>query len=282
LFIDAFREGLRDFGWVEGHNIVIEYQSARTPAQLPALAEILVHQNVDVIFAPTFPAALAARNATQTVPIVAAGHADFVQAGLATTLARPGGNLTGLTTSGVELSAKRIELLNETVPGISCVAVLRHPANPVAEFAWTSTIPAAKRLALRLEALDVQSPADFIDAFETIPKVGATALLVLPDNMIFSNLGRIAELSLKHRIPAMFEQREFVDGGGLISYGANSPAIYRQAAHYVNQIIRGARSAELPVQRPTEFELVVNLRTARIFGLRVPTSILLRADEVIE
>ncbi len=260
LVIDAFRQGLRNRGWVEGQNIAFEYRFAGDQlAQLPELAADLVQLKVNVIFAPTFPAALAARNATQTIPIVAAGHADFVQAGLVTTLARPGGNLTGVTTSGVELGGKRIELLKETIPGLVRVAVLRHPANPVAAFAWKMTEPAAQSLGLRLQPLDVRGPEDFERAFEMAAAEHAGTLLVLPDSMIIANLKRIADLAGKYKIPAMFEQREFVDAGGLMSYGANTPAVYRHAALYVDKILKGARPADLPVEQPTKFELVINL-----------------------
>ncbi len=283
LVIEAFRQGLRDLGWVEGQTVTLEYRFVGGQlAQLPDFAAELVRLKVDVIFAPTFPAALAAQNATHTVPIVAAGHADFVQAGLVTTLARPGGNVTGVTTSGVELGPKRIELLKETIPGLSRVAVLRHPANPVAAFAWKTTEPAAQSLGLQLQPLDVRSPEDFGSAFEAATAGRAGALLVLPDPMIIGNLKQIADLAVKNKVPAMFEQREFVDAGGLISYGANTPAIYRNAARYVDRVLKGARPADLPVEQPTRFELVINLKTAKALGLTIPSSVLLRADEVIK
>jgi len=283
LFIEAFRRGLGELGWVEGQNIALEYRFAgERLGQLPDLAADLVRLKVQIIFAPTFPAALAARNATQSIPVVAAGHADFVEAGLVSTLARPGGNVTGVTTSGVALSAKRLELLKESIPGLVRVAILRHPANPVAAFAWKTAEPAAASLGLRLQPVDVRSPDDFDAAFDAASTDRAGALLVLPDPMILTSLKRIADLAIKYNLPAMFEQSEFVDTGGLMSYGANSPAIYRRAAFYVDKILKGAKAADLPVEQPTEFEFVINLKTAKALGLTIPPSLLLRADHVIE
>jgi len=283
LVIEQFRQGLRDLGWVEGQNVAVEYRFAGGRLdQLPDLAADLVRLKVDVIFAPTFPAALAARNATQTIAIVYAGHADFVEAGLVTGLARPGGNITGVTTSGVELGAKRLQLLKEAIPTISRLAVLRHPANPVAAFAWRTTEPAAQALGIGLQALDVRSPDDFNGAFEAATKEHAEALLVLPDNLIFDNLKRIADLAVDHQLPAMFEQREFVDAGGLMSYGANIANVNRRAAYYVDRIIKGAKPADLPVEQPTKVELIINLKTAKALGITIPQSLLLRADEVIQ
>src|SRR5712692_6789439 len=199
LVIEQFRQGLRDLGWVEGQNVAVEYRFAGGRLdQLPNLAADLVRLKVDVIFAPTFPAALAARNATQSIPVVAAGHADFVQAGLVTTLARPGGNVTGITTSGVELGPKRLELLRESLPGLVRLAILRHPANPVAAFAWKTTEPAAESLGLRIQLLDVRGPDDFDPAFRAATAARAEALLVLPDPMIIGNLNRIADLATKY------------------------------------------------------------------------------------
>ena len=214
--------------------------------------------------------------------MVAAGHADFVQAGLVTALARPGGNVTGVTTSGVELGPKRLELLAESIPRLVRVAVLRHPDNPVAAFAWKTTEPAAQSLGLRLQPLDVRCPDDFEAALGTATAARAEALLVLPDPMIIGNLNRIADLAIKYKLPAMFEQREFVEGGGLISYGANSPPIYRRAAYFVDKILNGAKPADLPVEQPPKFELVINAKTAKALGLTIPQSVLLRADQVIE
>jgi len=283
LVIEQFRHGLRDLGWVEGQNIAVEYRFAGGRLdQLPDLAADLVRLRVDVIFAPTFPAALAARNATQTIPIVYAGHADFVEAGLVTSLARPGGNVTGITTSGVELGAKRLQLLKEAIPTISRLAVLRHPANPVAASAWRTTEPAAQALGIRLQALDVRSPDDFNGAFEAATKEHAEALLALPDNLIFDNLKRIADLALDHHLPAMFEQREFVDAGGLMSYGANLANVNRRAAYYVDRILKGTKPADLPVEQPTMVELIINLKTAKALTLTISQSLLLRADEVIQ
>jgi putative ABC transport system substrate-binding protein len=283
LIIDAFRRGLGEFGWVEGRNISLEYRFAGEQlGQLPNLAADLVRVKVDVIFAPTFPAALAARNATQSIPVVAAGHADFVQAGLVTTLARPGGNVTGITTSGVELGPKRLELLRESIPGLVRLAILRHPANPVAAFAWKTTEPAAESLGLRIQLLDVRCPDDFDAAFRAATAARAEALLVLPDPMIIGNLNRIADFATKYKLPAIFEQREFVEAGGLMSYGANSPAIYRRAAYFVDKILKGAKPADLPVEQPTKFELVINATSAKALGLTIPPSLLLRADQIID
>ena len=280
--MDAFRQGLREFGWVEGQNVSIEYRFADgETARLPGLAAELVRLNVDLIFAVSSPPAKAAQRATDSVPIVFSGVADAIGVGLVPRLARPGGNITGFTTSNVELSGKRLELLKEAVPKLTHVAVFVNPTNPQVRAFRRETTAAAVPLGLTLEFIDVADPGQLPKAFAAITSQ-AQALLILPDPVIGTGMAqvRIAELALEIRLPTMERSRRFADVGGLMGYGTNLQE--REAARYVDRILRGAKPGDLPVQQPTKFELVINLKTAKTLGLTIPKALLLQADRVIE
>jgi putative ABC transport system substrate-binding protein len=274
---------LKDLGWVEGQNIVIEWRFAGGRAErLPDLAAELVRLQVDLIVVPSTPPALAAKNATKTIPIVTVGVGDPVGLGLVASLARPGGNITGLT--GVvtpEIAGKQLELLKEAVPKVSRVAVLWNPATPGNALALRETEIAARVLGVELQLLEARSLNDFDSAFAAMTAKRAGALLVLGDVMFVTHRIRLAELVAKSRLPAMYGLREYVEAGGLMSYGPIASELFRRAATYVDKILKGAKPADLPVEQPTRFELVVNLKTAKALGLTIPQSVLIRADEVI-
>jgi putative ABC transport system substrate-binding protein len=284
---EAFRQGLRDLGYVEGRNVVIEYRDAAgKPERYPALAAELVALKVDVIVTGGGTGApLAAKQATRTLPIVFAAAADPVGSGLVTSLARPGGNVTGLSVVGPELVGKRLELLTQAVPGVGQVAVLR-PRGPLGERTekemLTGAEVAARGLGVRLQFVEARDPADFDRAFSDMTRARADALTVLPSNMFFREHRRLVDLAAKNRLPAVYTSREFVDAGGLMSYGANLADLFRRAATYVDKILKGAKPGDLPVEQPTKFELVINLKTAKALGLTIPQSVLARADELIQ
>ncbi len=283
---EAFRQGLRDLGYVEGRNVVIEYRDAEGKLErLPALAAELVALKVDVIVAPSTPAALAAKQATRTLPIVFAVAADPVASGLVTSLARPGGNVTGLSILAPELVGKRLELLTQAVPGVSRVAVLWQPGG-LGERTEKDMLKgaevAARALGVRLQFVEARGPADFDRAFSDMTRARAGALTVLASTMFFSERRRLVDLAAKNRLPAVYPWREYVDAGGLMSYGPNIADLFRRAATYVDKILKGAKPADLPVEQPTKFELVINLKTAKALGLTIPPSVLGRADEVIQ
>jgi putative ABC transport system substrate-binding protein len=280
--LEAFGSGLRDLGYFDGANIVIEYRlAAGDYSGLPAMAAELVRLPVDVIVTDTQRAAQIAREATRTIPIVAATFgADPVEAGLAKSLAHPGGNVTGFSGFGAELSGKRLQLLKETFPPISRIAVLRQPASP--PVLLQTTEEAARRLGLQISPIAVGIPGEILAGFETAIGGGAEAVVVLPDAMFWNERARIVALAATYRMPAIYPEREYVDDGGLLSYGANVLENFRLAAGYVDKILKGAKPGDLPIQLPTRFELVVNLKTAQALGLTIPASILARADEVIE
>jgi len=281
---NAFRQGLREHGYVEGQNIAIEYRLAGGKMeQLPGLAAELVRLNVDIIFAVATPAARAARQATASIPIVAPNMGDPVADGLVASLARPGANITGSTFLGPELVPKRLELLKEAIPNASRVALLWHPGaygERTARDMLTQAEAAARSQGLQVQLLEVHSAAEFDRAFATITQ--ADALLIFPSVMLFVERGRIAKLAEKSPLPTISVGREFVELGGLISYGPSIYDLIRRAADYVDRILKGAKPADLPVEQPTKFELVINLRTARVLGLTIPPALLARADEVIE
>jgi putative tryptophan/tyrosine transport system substrate-binding protein len=281
---EAFLQGLRDLGYVEGRNVVIEYRDAEgKPERFPALAAELVARNVDIILAPGTVAALAARQATRTLPIVSV--AIPVTSGLVTSLARPGGNVTGLAFFSPELVGKCLEQLKQTVPGVSRVAVLWQPG-VVGERTEKDMLKgaevAAPALGVRLQVLEARGPEDFDRAFSEMTRARAGALTVLPGGMFISERRRLVDLAAKNRLPAVYPWREFVDAGGLMSYGLNVADLFRRAATYVDKILKGAAPADLPVEQPTKFELVINLKTAKTLGLTIPHSVLARADQVIE
>ena len=282
--LEAFRQGLRELGWVEGQNIVIEYRSAEGHLdRLPDLAAELVRLKVDVIAAAPTPAALAAKNATGVVPIVGVSLTEPVELGLIAGLARPGGNVTGVSYSvGADIFGKDLELLKEVVPRVRRVAVLSNPAGPAQPLTVSNIKQAAGPLGLQLLLVEARAPGDFDGAFATMTRERVGALFVVTDPMFIPHRSRIVGLATKSRLPSMFTQRADVEAGGLMSYGPNFPDMYRRAAIYVDKILKGAKPADLPVEQPTKFELVINLKTAKALGLTIPQSLLRRVDEVIQ
>ena len=282
----AFLQGLRDLGYVEGRNVLIEYRDAKgKPERFPALAAELVALKVDVIVTGGTPAAQAAKQATTTIPIVMATAADAVGSGLVASLVRPGGNITGTSWLGPELVGKRLQLLKEVVPRITRVAVLWHPGaqgERTLKEMLEETEVAGRALGVRLQFLEARSPNDFGTVFSAMTRERAGALIIIPSGMLTTERRRIVDLAAKNRLPAMYYFREFVDAGGLMSYGVSFPDLYRRAATFVDKILKGAKPAELPVEQPTKFELVINLKTAKALGLTIPQSVLIRADHVIQ
>jgi putative ABC transport system substrate-binding protein len=281
---NAFIDGLREHGWVEGRSIVFEKRFSYGRAEkFPALAAELVGLKVDVIITSGTPASLAAKAATTTVPIVMGVVIDAVGTGLVASLARPGGNVTGISWLGPELHAKRLELFKEAVPTASRVAILSNPANPGHALAVRKMQAVATGLGLTFQVLDVSSPGDLDAAFTAMKRSRPDGLFPVADPLYFAERTRILEFAAKSRLPAIYEWREFVDQGGLMSYGPSIPDLFRRAAvFYIDRILRGTRPADLPVEQVTRFELVVNLKTARTLGLTIPSSLLLRANSVIE
>jgi putative tryptophan/tyrosine transport system substrate-binding protein len=279
--VDTFRDGLRDLGYVEGKNIVIDYRYAEGKFdRFPELAAELVRLKVYVIVAVSTVAARAAQNATRTIPIVALSG-DPVETGLVASLARPGGNVTGLASLAPELSTKRLELLKEIVSKVSLVAVLWNPNGPAPVLAFKETQLAAKRLGLLLQSLEVRGPDDFESAFGGAIRERASALLVISDPLTNTHQRRIVELAAKNRLPAIYPIREFVQAGGLMAYAPDRLEQYRRVAYYVDKILKGAKPADLPVEQPTKFEFVINLKAAKQIGLTIPPNVLARADKVI-
>jgi putative ABC transport system substrate-binding protein len=284
---DAFLQGLRDRGYVEGRNLSVEHRDAEGDRErFPALAAELVALKVDVIFVGGGTrVALAAMQATNTIPIVFAGVGDPVESGLVTNLARPGGNVTGLSSLGPELVGKRLELIKQAVPGVDRVAVLWLPGalgERTDKDMLTEADAAARALGVQLIFVEARGPDDFAKAFLDMSSAGAGALTVLPSNRFLREHRRLVDLAGKNRLPAVYTSREFVDAGGLMSYGANEPDLFRRAATYVDKILKGAKAGDLPIEQPTKFELVINLKTAKALGLRIPQSVLAHADEVIQ
>jgi putative tryptophan/tyrosine transport system substrate-binding protein len=281
--VEAFQDELRSLGYVEGRNVAIEPRNAGGKNErLAALADELVGLKVDVILTVNTPAAQAAKKATATIPIVITRVADPVKSGLVPSLSHPGGNLTGLSFMPDELGAKLLQLLREIVPGTSRVAALWYADNPGAMLVVREMEGASSQLGLQLLRLPVRGPSDFIGAFQAGARGRAEALVVVDDALVTKHRVPILDLAAKHSLPVVSLYKEFPEAGGLFAYGASPPAIYRRAAHYVDRILRGARPRDLPVEQPTRFELVVNLKTAKGLGLTVPPSVLLRADHVIE
>ena len=281
--IEAFRQGLRELGYVEGKNIVIEGRYAEGKAdRLPGLAAELVRFKVDLIVTGASTSTRAAKAATSTIPIVMAQDTDPVRNGFVASLARPGGNITGLATLGPEISGKHLELLKEVIPRLSRVAVLGTSTTPAYAQYLKETERAAGALKVQLQYLNVLSSKDIETAFRAASKGRAEVVLVLGGPVINSYRTQVADLAAKSRLPAIYERAEFMDAGGLMFYGASITEMFRRAATYVDKILKGAKPADLPVEQPTKFELVINLRTARALGLTIPQTLLLRADQVIE
>jgi len=280
---DRFRKGMEERGYVEGPSLVIAYRSAdgRTERFAPLAAE-LVRSKVDLILARGTPAALAAKRATSEIPIVMAAVSDPVESGLAASLARPGGNVTGLTSASAELAPKRLDTLKALVPKMRKVAVYANLDNLAAQATWKDTDQAARSMGLEALLLDVRSSEKIAPAFELAVKEGANALLVGIETLAQSNRDAIVELAARHRLPAMYSAREFVDAGGLVSYGVNYADLYYRAAGYADRILKGARPAELPIERPAKFSLFINRRSANSLGVVIPPDLLLRADWTVD
>jgi putative ABC transport system substrate-binding protein len=282
-FVEAFKQALRELGYVEGQNVVFEPRFGEAkPERLPILAAELVRLKADVMVAVTNPGIEAVKQATQTIPIIMAAGTDPVGSGFAASLARPGGNITGLTAFSPELNGKRLELLKETFPKVSRVALLVTPNVPGSALDLKETESAARSLRLRIQFLEVRGPSDLDSAFKAITKEHADALTMFPGHpVLMANRKQVVELAAKNRVPAMYPFTEFVDAGGLMSYGPDLAANFRRAAVYVDKILKGTKPGDLPVEQPTKFELVINLKAAKQIGLTIPPNVLARADKVI-
>jgi putative ABC transport system substrate-binding protein len=280
--VEALRKGLRDLGYVEGKNIAIEFRWAERAEQLPELAADLVRSKVDVIFAISSTMVEPARKATSTIPIVFATHADPVGIGHVVSLARPGGNITGLSMLLTELVPKELEILTEVVPQAKRIAVLWNPTTPSVSPAMKAVDAAAQLLGLQLVKVPAQVTEDFVGAFEVMAREHAEALMVVASPLFVAQRELLADLALQHRLPAMYGSKEFVQAGGLISYSADLTDLNRRAASYIDKILKGAKPEELPVEQASKFELVINRKTAKAIGLTIPPTLIARADEVIE
>ena len=280
-YLEGFQQGLRERGYIYGQNVVVEFRATNGSLdQLPQFAEELVRLKVDVILASAGPAALAVKRVTTSVPIVFVGVVDPVELGLVPSLGRPGGNITGLATTSGDFAGKRLELLRAIVPRLRRVAVLWHPANPTNPIQLKGAQVAARTLGVQLEPVSFQGPNDFDSAVKAVR--GTDGLLLLESPLFTTYRARLAELAARSRLPAIYGQREYVEVGGLMSYGTDFQDLYRRTASYVDKILKGAKTADLPVEQPTKFELVINLKTAKALGLTIPQSLLGRADEVVQ
>jgi putative tryptophan/tyrosine transport system substrate-binding protein len=279
----AFRQGMRERGWVEGKTFTIEGRFATgQSARLPELARDLVRQRVDLILVGSNPGALAARGATDTIPIVMITTGDPVAVGLVKSLARPGGNVTGLTALGQQLDAKRLELIKEAVPGVTRVGLLANPNSLYTPGLLTRKDAAARVLGLELPVVEAPAPDHLERAFAALAAARVGAVMVQTDAMFITHRRRIVELAGRSRLPAVYGEREFVEAGGLMFYGASFAELYREIAGYADRILKGTRPADLPVEQPTKLELIINLRTARALGLTIPSSVMGRADRLLE
>jgi len=280
--VEALRERLKELGYREGHNIAYEYRWAEGKNErLVELAKELVDVKVDVITTLSTPAALAAKNVTKTIPIVFTGVGDPVGAGVVHSLSHPGGNVTGISTLAIEMSEKRLELLKEIVPNAASVATVWNDTNPSMVLSAREAQNAADRLDLNLQSIGVHDLISFDAAFATISSSHFNALLTLVDPFTREHRQRIVDFAAQRRLPAIYESREFVDAGGLISYGPSFPALQRRAADYVSMIFKGGKPVDIPIEQPTKFELIINLKTAKELGLTIPPTVLARADELI-
>jgi putative tryptophan/tyrosine transport system substrate-binding protein len=281
--VGPFREGLRELGYVEGRNIVIEYRWAEGEYErFPALIAELAALNVDVIVTAGTPAALAVKRTTPSIPLVMAAVGDPIGVGLVASLARPGGNVTGLSAIAPELEGKRLELLREVVPKLSHIAVLWNPDNPFLAASLKETRAAAQELGIKAQLVGVRISEEFPAAFAAIVRERPGALLVLADRIFLHNRARIVDFEAKHRLPGVYPYRELVEAGGLMSFGPSYPGMHRRAAHYVDKILKGSKPADLPVEQPATFGLIINLKAAKALGLTIQPSLLQRADEIIQ
>ena len=281
--IEALREGLRQLGYVEGRNLAIKYAWAEgRPDRFPILARELVDLKPDVILTSGTPGALAAKQATQSIPIVMAVVGNPLEVGLVSSLAKPGGNATGLSALGAELEGKRLEFLTQILPKLSRAAVLLNPDNPFTAIAWKSLQPAAESVGVMLQRFEVRGPNDLDHALAAIKAIRPQALMVTPDRLLLTYREPIVQFVTKNRLPGMFPYREFAEEGGLMTYGPDYVDMFRRAATYVDKILKGAKPGDLPVEQPTKFELVINLKTAKALGLPIPQALLVRADEIIQ
>ena len=281
--LDAFRKGLRELGYVEGQNLVIEYRSADgRNERFPDLATELVHLKVDLIVTRGTPSTLAAKNATGTIPVVMAATGDPVATGIVASLARPGGNVTGLSTLDAEIYGKRVELLREMVPRLTRIAALFNMSNATMPRAWKEVETAARSLRIQPQLLDMRTPEDLGRAFDAAIRQRADALVVGLDGLTLAIRRPIVDLAAKDRLPTIYSSREFVDAGGLVVYGPSFPDIFRRAATYVDKILKGTNPADLPVEQPIKFELVINLKAAKQIGLTIPPTVLYQADKIIK
>jgi putative ABC transport system substrate-binding protein len=282
-FYDALFEGLREYGYEEGRNLIVERRYAQGQAErFKEFAAEMVRLNVDIIIVVTTPAALAVKNATTTIPIVHPNAIDPLNTGLIASLAHPGGNLTGGAQLTAEVSAKRLEILKKVVPGLSHAAALWNSANSAIVFSWKETQGVARVLGVTLQSHEVKGPKDFAAAFAMIAEERPDALLVLQDAVTMQQRSEIINFAIKERLPSMFQEKGWAEAGGLMSYGENLASMYRRAAYFVDRIFKGAKPADLPVEQATKFDMVLNLRTAKAIGLTIPDSILALANDVIE
>jgi putative ABC transport system substrate-binding protein len=280
--VQVFRQGLSELGYVEGKNVALEMRFAERQEHLKERAEELVRLPVDVIWTVATPASLAAKRATVSIPIVMAAVADPVQNGLVASLSRPGGNVTGNAALTAELTSKQLELLKEALPHVSSLAVLWNPTNPALQFIGRDSQLAARGLGIRVDSVEVRTADALAGALTAIAASSPGAVLIHPDPMLFVRRAQIADVALKHRLPTIALFKEFVVAGGLMSYGPSLPALVLNSTRYLDKILKGAKPADLPVEQPTKFELVINGKTATALGLTIPPSLLLRADQVIE
>ena len=282
-FDEAFRLGLRELGYSEGRNVVVEYRWADGKTErLPALAAELVRLKVDVIVTSGTPGGLAAKNATSTIPVVMASGGDLVTDGLVASFARPGGNITGLSVFARELSGKRLEILKEAIPGMTRVAAAFNRLNPGTRSLFNETESTATRLGLKALPLDIQFPDGVDAAFAEAVRLRASAVVIISDGATIVHRAQLGSAGLKHRLPTIFANKTYLEGGGLMSYGPNIIEVWRRAATYVDKILKGAKPADMPIEQPTTFELVISLKTAKAIGLTIPPPLLLRADHIIE
>jgi len=281
--LNAFLKGMQELGYVEGRNLVLDYRSADgRPDRFPNLATELVRGSVDLIVTRGTPATQAARAATAQIPIVTAASSDMVRTGLAKSLRRPEGNVTGLDPLAIDLLSKRVELVREIFPGATRILAVTNMANATSAQAWKETDRAARALNFQVSRFDVRRAEDFERAFKEGVKLHANALMVGQDGLMQANGKQIVELASKYRLPAIYPAGEYVDDGGLIGHGVSYPDLYRRAATYVDKIFKGAKPGDLPIEQATKFDLVINLKTAKALGIAIPQSVLLRADRVIE